>query len=167
VPAPDFVNAIDVPLITPEMVALDDVLSVALAAITTVPVSVPTAENFTAPADDTPVPEIVKGSAEFNVPSPANSSVAPLVTVVEERVPASSPRAVLLETFSVPADTAVMPVYVLAADSVKVPLDVLVSEPVPRATTPEIVVVPAPSTVNPTSVEVTLDDIVNSLELST
>jgi hypothetical protein len=167
VPEPVFVKAIKDPLITPEMVAFDEALNVASAAIVTVPERVAAAENFTAPADDTPVPEIVKGSAELSVPSPANSSVAPLVTVVDERVPAFSPRPVLLETFNVPADTDVLPVYVLAAESVNEPPEVFVTDPVPRATVPEMVAVPELSTVNPTFVEVTPDDNVRSLELST
>ena len=64
VPDPDFVNAIKDPLITPETVASAAALTVASAAIVTVPERVAAAENFTAPADDTPVPEIVNGSAD-------------------------------------------------------------------------------------------------------
>ena len=130
VPEPVFVNANKDPLITPETVAFDEAFSVASAAIVTVPERVAAAENFTAPADDTPVPEIVKGSAELSVPSPANSRVAPFVTVVDERVPAFSPRPVLLATFNVPADTDVLPVYVFAVDNVNVPDPDFVNVPV-------------------------------------
>ena len=119
------------PETTPDNVAVlpDAAFILESEAIVMVPDNVPDAEKYNAPfvAD---VPLIVSGSAELSVPSPANSSVAPLVTVVDERVPAFSPRPVLLETFNVPADTDVLPVYVFAADNVNVPEPDFVNVPV-------------------------------------
>ena len=96
----------------------------------------PAAEKFTAPADDTPVPEIVRGSADDT--APATSNVAPLATVVVLRVNPSvvSPSAFALVIFTVPAEIAVVPVYVFVPDSVRMlELEVsLVSVPVPEIT---------------------------------
>ena len=76
--------------------------------IATVPDNVPAAEKFTAPADDTPVPEIVNGSADDT--APATSNVAPLATVVVEYVLPFLPSASALVIFTVPAEIAVVPV---------------------------------------------------------
>ena len=84
------------------------------AAKATVPDNVPVAEKFTAPADETPVPEIVNGSADVTAPI---SSVAPASTVV----PALAlPSALACVTFRVPFEIVVRPVYKFAVESVNV-----------------------------------------------
>jgi len=125
---PVLVSPIELPEMTPEIVPPAESFTVELAERATVPDNVPAAEKFTAPAADTPVPAIVSGSA--TVLEVAISSVAPLVTVVDERVPAFSPRPVLLETFNVPSETDVLPVYAFAADNVNVPKPEFVNVPV-------------------------------------
>ena len=105
---PVLVSPVELPEMTPEIVAPAESFTVEFAERAIVPDNVPAAEKFTAPAADTPVPAIVSGSA--TVLEVAISSVAPLVTVVDERVPAFSPRPVPLETFNVPAETDVLPV---------------------------------------------------------
>ena len=88
--------------------------TVELAAKATVPDNVPAAEKFTAPADETPVPEIVNGSADVTSPI---SSVAPASTVV----PALAlPSALACVTFRVPFEIVVRPVYKFAVESVNV-----------------------------------------------
>ena len=75
VPVPSFVSLIEVPDTTPlSRAVVDDATeTVEFAAIATVPDNVPAAEKFTAPADETPIPEIVNGSV--SVPDVATSSV--------------------------------------------------------------------------------------------
>ena len=77
---PVLVSPIETPEMTPEIVPPAEAFAVESAAKATVPDKVPAAEKFTAPADDTPAPEIVNGSAD--VTAPATSSVAPSETVV-------------------------------------------------------------------------------------
>ena len=74
-PVPSFVSIIEVPETIPlsRAVVDDATATVEFAAIVTAPDKVPAAEKFTAPADDTPVPEIVNGSV--SVPDVATSSV--------------------------------------------------------------------------------------------
>ena len=105
VPEPDFVNA-NPPDTTPETVPVTDdtTCTVESAAIATVPDNVPAAEKYTAPADDTPVPDTVNGSA--TVTAPDTSSVAPDDTVV---VPVESPSEFAFGAFTVPAETVVVP----------------------------------------------------------
>ena len=62
--------------------------TVEFAAIVTAPDNVPAAEKFTAPADETPVPEIVNGSADYT--ADPTSSVAPTATVVPVPEPPSA-----------------------------------------------------------------------------
>ena len=104
---PVLVIPIELPEMTPEIVAPAESFTVELAERATVPDKVPAAEKFTAPADDTPVPEIVSGSAD--VTAPATSSVAPSETVVpcpEEEPPNPEP----LLNFRVPVEMVVVPV---------------------------------------------------------
>ena len=133
VPVPPLVSA-NPPDTTPDTVAVVEfaTCNVELAANATVPDNVPAAEKFTAPADDTPVPEIVNGSAD--VTPAATSNVAPDDTVVP--CPAAEPpSADASEIFTVPAEIVVAPVYVFAADNVNVPVPVLfVSAPAPEIT---------------------------------
>ena len=134
VPVPPLVNA-NPPDTTPDTVAVVEsaTCTVESAANATVPDNVPPNEKFTAPADDTPVPEIVNGSAD--VTAAATSNVAPDDTVVVDRVPANSPNADASEIFTVPTEIVVAPVYVFAADNVNVPVPVLfVSAPAPEIT---------------------------------
>ena len=140
VPAPVLVRPAAVGVVAPEMIP-DIVAVVELATCTvtsadiaTVPDNVPDAEKFTAPADDTPVPEIVNGSADDT--APATSNVAPLATVVVEYVLTFLPSASALVIFTVPAEMAVVPVYVFVPDSVRMlELEVsFVSVPVPEIT---------------------------------
>ena len=81
VPEPVFDNA-NPPDTTPETAPVTDdaTCTVESAAIATVPDNVPAAEKYTEPADDTPVPDTVNGSAI--VTAAATSSVAPDDTVV-------------------------------------------------------------------------------------
>ena len=108
VPVPPLVSAL-LPEMTPEIVPVVEfaTCTVESAPKATVPDKVPAAEKFTAPADDTPVPEIVNGSAD--VTAPATSSVAPFETVVpcDADEPPSDEAWVI---FNVPADTVVVPV---------------------------------------------------------
>lgn len=109
VPVPSFVSLIESPdTIPPSRAVVDDATeTVELEAIATVPDNVPAAEKFTAPADETPVPEIVNGSAE--VTAAPTSSVAPALTVV--LCPAAEPPSALAwVTFNVPVETVVVPV---------------------------------------------------------
>ena len=71
--------------------------------------------KYSAPADDTPVPDSVNGSLVVNAPT---SRVAPLATLVPEVL---APSAELLATLTVPAVTVVVPEYVLTPDSDNVP----------------------------------------------
>ena len=108
VPVPPLVSAL-LPEMTPEIVPVVEfaTCTVESAPKATVPDKVPAAEKFTAPADDTPVPEIVSGSAD--VTAPATSSVAPSETVVpcpEEEPPNPEP----LLNFRVPVEMVVVPV---------------------------------------------------------
>ena len=107
VPVPSFVSIIEAPdTIPPSRAVVDDATeTVELAAIATVPDNVPAAEKFTAPADETPVPEIVNGSAD--VTAAPTSSVAPSATVAP--VP-ESPSAFACVTFNVPFEIVVRPV---------------------------------------------------------
>ena len=106
VPVPSFVSIIEVPDTTPlSRAVVDDATeTVELAAIATVPDNVPAAEKFTAPADETPVPEIVNGSV--SVPDVATSSVYPLFTTV---LPNAEPSAVVLNALTVPPEMVVTP----------------------------------------------------------
>ena len=101
VPAPVFVRPRDVPETTPDRIPFFELATctVESAAMATVPESVADAVKFSTPADDTPVPEIVNGSAELKEPLPATCRVAPLATVV---APAAVPREVLLLITTVP-----------------------------------------------------------------
>ena len=75
------VSCFETPEIIPDIVPVVSTCTVESAAIATVPDNVPPAvKKFTAPADDTPVPEIVNGSGK-TVSTPT-SSVAPSATVV-------------------------------------------------------------------------------------
>jgi hypothetical protein len=105
VPAPDFVSE-PVPDTTPDTVAVYDDATwiVAAADIATVPLTVPPAVKLRAPADDTPVPARLNGSAIEYAPI---SSVAPLDTDV---LPLVSPSAEVLPIVNVPALTVVAPV---------------------------------------------------------
>ena len=109
VPVPPLVSAL-LPEMTPEIVPVVEfaTCTVESAAKATVPDKVPAAEKFTAPADDTPAPEIVNGSAD--VTAPATSNVAPADTVVVEYVLPFLPRPSAFVIFTVPADIAVVPV---------------------------------------------------------
>ena len=80
VPAPVLVSCFETPEIIPDISPVVATCTVESAAIATVPDNVPAAEKFTAPADDTPVPEIVNGSKK--VVFTPTSSVAPSATVV-------------------------------------------------------------------------------------
>ena len=101
VPVPILVRPINEPEITPDIVPVVELATctVDAAAIPTFPERVAAAVKFTAPADNTPVPEIVNGSAELKEPLPATCRVAPLATVV---APAAVPREVLLLITTVP-----------------------------------------------------------------
>ena len=90
VPVPSFVSIIEVPETIPlSRAVVDDATeTVEFAAIVTVPDNVPAAEKFTAPADETPVPEIVNGSADDT--ADPTSSVAPTATVVPVPEPPSA-----------------------------------------------------------------------------
>ena len=103
---PSFVSLFEVPDTIPlsRAVVEDATAIVESAAIATVPDNVPAAEKFTAPADETPVPEIVNGSADVTAPT---SRVAPASTVV----PALAlPSALAWVTFNVPFEIVVRPV---------------------------------------------------------
>ena len=104
VPVPDFVKAPE-PETTPETVAVAEEATWTVESDETVtaPEAVPEPEKYSAPADDTPVPDSVNGSAVVNAPT---CNVAPLATVV---VPVESPRALLLPTMNVPALTEIDP----------------------------------------------------------
>ena len=106
---PDFVN-VPLPDTTPRISPAAAAFTVAPSEpIATVPDNLPFAtENFTAPADDSPVPEMINGSAEVN--SPPISNVAPLDTVVDERVGPDSPSAAAFVIRMVPAAIDVAPV---------------------------------------------------------
>ena len=107
VPAPVLVSCFETPEIIPDIVPEVATCTVESAASATVPDNVPAAEKFTAPADDTPVPEIVNGSAD--VTAAPTSSVAPALTVV--LCPAAEPPSALAwVTFNVPVETVVVPV---------------------------------------------------------
>ena len=101
VPAPVFVRPRDVPETTPDRIPFFELATctVESAAMATVPESVADAVKFSTPADDTPVPEIVNGSAELKEPLPATCSIAPLATVV---APTAVPREVSLLISTVP-----------------------------------------------------------------
>ena len=90
-----------------------------------------------------PLPAIVSGSAE--VTAAATWSVAPADTVVVLRVEPSdvSPSAFASVTFTVPTEIDVVPVYVLAVDSVRVPVPV---PPFVKFCAPEITPEMVPST---------------------
>ena len=105
VPAPDFVMAPD-PETIPEIVAdcPDATCTVAADDSATVPVTVPPAVKFSAPADDTPDPARLRGSPIVYAPT---CRVAPLDTEVLPPVP---PSAEVLPTTKVPALTVVAPV---------------------------------------------------------
>ena len=107
VPVPSFVSIIELPDTIPlSRAVVDDATeTVELAAIATVPDNVPAAEKFTAPADETPVPEIVNSSAD--VTAAPTSRVAPASTVVPVL---ALPSALAWVTFNVPAETVVVPV---------------------------------------------------------
>ena len=82
------------------------------------------------------MPLIANGSAEFT--AAPTSSVAPLDTVVVERVEPDSPSAAAFVIRVVPAVILVEPVYVFAFVSTKVPEPPLVTPYAPEMT-PEIV----------------------------
>ena len=130
VPEPPLVNPNEpemIPDIVPVIVFAT--CTVESAAKATVPDNVPVAEKFTAPADETPVPEIVNGSADVTAPT---SSVAPVLTVVPVPVPPSALASVI---FNVPFEIVVRPVYSLALDNVNVPVPVFfVNAPAPEIT---------------------------------
>jgi hypothetical protein len=105
VPTPVLVSCFETPEIIPDIVPFAAVFTVESAANATVPDNVPAAEKFTAPADDTPVPEIVNGSA--SVTAASTCSVAPDVTVV---APAVVPRLVAFDNTTVPYAIDVAPV---------------------------------------------------------
>ena len=107
VPVPSFVSIIELPDTIPLIRAVvdDATETVELAAIATVPDNVPAAEKFTAPADETPVPEIVNGSVD--VTAAPTSRVAPASTVVPVL---ALPSALAWVTFNVPVETVVVPV---------------------------------------------------------
>ena len=104
---PSLVSIIEAPDTIPlSRAVVDDATeTVELAAISTVPDNVPAAEKFTAPADDTPVPEIVNGSA--TVAAVSTCSVAPDATVVAAEVEPSAAAAVIV---TVPLEIVVDPV---------------------------------------------------------
>ena len=98
--------------------------------------------DLIAPFEDTPVPLIVIASA--TVTPPETFKAAPEAIVVAASV---VPREVLLLIAATPADIVVAPVYVFAADKVKVPEPVLVKVPEPVAIGSATVMLPAPSKV--------------------
>ena len=116
VPSPDFVSAYE-PDTAPETVPVMAAATCTLesAAIATVPDTVPDAEKFNAPADDTPVPDTVNGSAV--VTAAPTSRVAPDVTVVPDDV---EPSASAFVIFTVPVEMFVVPEYVFAFERVNV-----------------------------------------------
>ena len=113
VPGPVLVNAgvgvTAAPEMTPDMVPVltSATFTVEAALIVTAPLSVPLSEKLIAPDDATPVPAMVNGSDEFNVPDPATSRTAPEAMVV---VPESAPSAADVVTTTVPASIVVAPV---------------------------------------------------------
>ena len=92
------------PEIIPDIVPVVATCTVESAAIATLPDNVPAAEKFTAPADETPVPEIVNGSADVTAPT---SSVAPDATVVAAEVEPSAAASIIV---TVPLEMVVDPV---------------------------------------------------------
>ena len=128
VPGLSIVNAMLVAVTPPDNVNDDpesictsdaDVDSVTAAEITFVPDVL-----RIAPADDTPDPVIVSGSA--TVIPPDTDNAAPDDTVVPVPVP---PNADALLIATTPAEIVVAPVYVFVADNVRVPDPVLVTLP--------------------------------------
>ena len=114
-PAPDFVN-VEVPDTAPEIVPVIPVgtCTVDAADNATVPDNVPADEKFTTPADDTPAPAIVNGSADET--AAATSRVAPSETTVPCPL-AEPPSDDTASTFTVPPDdTVVTPLKLLAED---------------------------------------------------
>jgi len=133
VPGLSIVNPMLVPVTPPDNVNDDpesictsdaDVDSVTAAEITFVPDVL-----RIAPADDTPDPVIVSGSA--TVIPPDTDNAAPDATVVPVPVP---PNADALLIATTPAETVVAPVYVFVADNVRVPDPLLVNAPAPEIT---------------------------------
>ena len=153
VPAPSKVRPY-APLTAPLQVNVPDVVAVIVLAEPKVsaPLYVALPPVFVkAPAgeDVNPVPFNINGSAVARV-YPFRSRQAPLDTVV---LPAIVPNGELLPlpaapNFSVPALMVVAPVYVLAPESVHVPVPFLVTD-VGVEITPDIVPEPAPSKVRP------------------
>ena len=94
--------------------------------IATVPESSPDPVNRSAPFDDDPVPAMVSGSATTTAPT---DSVPPVCTVV---APDVAPRESTLEMAITPPLIVVDPVKVLAADSVRVPVEDFTRAPPPE-----------------------------------
>ena len=142
------------PLIAPDTVAVfpDATWIVASPESVTVPDHPLVSVKFSAPADDAPVPVIVRFSPTV---TPADTaSVAPLDTVV---APSVVPSAAAFEIVSVPPDTVVAPEYVFVPDSARSPVPVFVRAPVSEMTPekdvdplfPPVVNVAVPSVTEP------------------
>ena len=110
------------PLTVPLSVSVPPPPTRLLDAMFTLPASEAVPEDVSAPSPPTPVPFKVTSSAP--IATPAISRAAPAETVVAPAVP---PSADALLARSVPLVIAVAPVYVLAPESVKVPVPALAS----------------------------------------
>ena len=107
-------------------------------------VTVPLPDATKAPAPLTPVPLRVNASAIL-IPAVA-CSVAPDSTTVP---PAVVPRAALLSTTKVPAETVVVPVYALLPVKVKTPTPAFVKSPGPETTPDKVAATPVPTLTTP------------------
>lgn len=163
VPRPILVNPgagiIAAPEITPDMVPVFESATCTsdAALIVTAPLSVPFSVKLITPDDATPVPAMVIGSDELNVPDPATSSTAPDAMVV---APESAPKAAEVVTTTVPVSMLVAPVYVLdGPDNVRVlaldtvfltwPAPVMLPDKVWAALEAKFSVVPVPREIAP------------------